>query len=302
MSERVTSRIGIVGAGVVGATLARALTAAGHPVAAVTSRTPASAQRLASGVPGCLAVETAQAVADRCDLALLTVPDDAIAEVASSVQWRPGQAVVHCSGATPLSALEPAAQCGALIGAFHPLQTFAGTDQPPSVLEGIAFAVEAPAALLEKLQNMARALGGWPIELDGRDRALYHVSAVAVCGFVTTLMRASAELWDRFEGTGSGGADQGLRALLPLARHTLESIGRRGLPEAMTGPMARGDVGTVRRHLEALETADSEFRRLYCHLALAALPLARAKGGLDPDREREMESLLQEALEPVGVS
>lgn len=296
------SRIGIVGAGVVGGTLAHALTAAGRPVVAAASRTQASAQRLAARVPGCVAVETPQAVADRCDLALLTVPDDAIAEVASSVQWRPGQAVVHCSGATPLSALAPAARHGALVGAFHPLQTFASADQPPSVLEGIAFAVEAPQPLLGELQDLAQALGGWPIELDGRDRALYHVSAVAVCGFVATLMQASAGLWERFEGAGTGGADQGMRALLPLARRTLESIGEQGLPDAMTGPLTRGDVGTVRRHLEALETADAGFRRLYCHLALAALPLARAKGGLDRDREMELESLLRGALAPVGVS
>jgi predicted short-subunit dehydrogenase-like oxidoreductase (DUF2520 family) len=249
-----------------------------------------------------VAVKSAQTVADRCDLVLLTVPDDAIAEVASSVQWKPGQAVVHCSGATPLSSLEPAAHCGALIGAFHPLQTFADAEQPPSILEEIAFAVEAAPPLLGDLQGMARDLGGWPIELDGRDRALYHISAVVVCGFVATLMQAAAGLWERFEGTGAEGADQGLRALLPLARRTIESIGEGGLPEAMTGPLTRGDVGTVRLHLDALATADPEFRRLYRHLALATLPMARAKGGLDPGRERELESLLREAMEPVGVS
>jgi predicted short-subunit dehydrogenase-like oxidoreductase (DUF2520 family) len=304
MSAATGQRIGVIGAGVVGTALARALASLDRRVDAVASRTRASAERLAARTPGCVVLDTPQAVSDRCDLVLLTVPDDAIAGVAAAVHWTPGQAVVHCSGAQALSALDPAAQLGARVGGFHPLQTFADGDQQPSVFHGIAFAVEATAPLRDELEDLARTLGGWPIRLSSADRALYHASAVAVCGFIATLMRAAADLWEGFGGDPPGPlghADEGLRALIPLARRTIEGIEAQGLPAAMTGPLTRGDVGTVRGHLEALDAAAPGFKHLYCHLALSGLGLARAKGGLEPDRELAIERLLMETLEPVGV-
>jgi predicted short-subunit dehydrogenase-like oxidoreductase (DUF2520 family) len=114
--------IGVIGAGRIGTALAWGLARKGYAVAAVASRSPASAERLAAGIPGCRAMPDPQGVVDSVALVLLTVPDDAIASTCAGLNWRPGQAAVHCSGATELAALAPAASSGAHTGGFHPLQ------------------------------------------------------------------------------------------------------------------------------------------------------------------------------------
>ena len=283
--------IGFVGAGSVGTALALALSQRGYAVRAVASRTRASALRLGERAPGIEACGHPQDVLDRCAMVFITVPDGAIAEVAGSLRWRPAQAAVHCSGATSLDSLSAPRSQGALVGGFHPLQTFATPESAARDLGGTAFGIEADTPLLEELQQMARVLGGRPIRLRAEDRPLYHASAVAVCGLLTALVSLSAGLW-----SGYASPKEGLQALLPLVRGTLESLERDGLPTALTGPLTRGDQTTVASHLGALETASPELLPIYCHLALAALPLARAKGGLPPAGEAALERSLRAAL------
>ena len=283
--------IGFVGAGAVATALAAALSQRGYAVRAAASRSRASALRLAARTPGVAACDDAQEVADRCAVVFLTVPDGAIAEVAGSLTWRRGQAAVHCSGATALDSLNAPRSQGAMVGGFHPLQTFATPESAPRDLDGTTFGIEADAPLREELQVMARALGGRPILLRAEDRPLYHASAVTACGLLATLVGLSADLW-----SGYASREEGLRALLPLVRGTLESLERDGLPAALTGPLARGDEATVASHLGALEAASPDMLPVYCHLALAALPLARAKGGLSPAGEAALERSLREAL------
>ncbi|MCH8940551.1 MAG: DUF2520 domain-containing protein [Chloroflexi bacterium] len=303
-SDLRSGSIGIVGAGALGSTLARAMQQVGYHVTAVASRTTGSAERLAQELDGCEAVK-AQDVADRCDAVFLTVPDSAILDVASAIQWRSGQAVFHCSGASPLSILDSAKHGGALIGAFHPLQTFGGSDGgpafspldgSPNIMRNIAYAVEAESPLREELESLATDLGGWPIALAAEDRVLYHASAIAACGLLATLVKLSADLWSDF-GQSS---DQGLRALLPLVRGTLDGIERRGFPDALTGPMVRGDVATVQSHIDALAARAPAFQPIYSHLALASLPIARDKGGLGAREEEQLRELLTNSLQTSG--
>ena len=283
--------IGFVGAGSVATALALALAQRGYAVGAAASRTHASALRLAARVPGVEACHDAQDVVDRCAMVFLTVPDDAIAEVAGALAWCRGQAAVHCSGATSLDSLSVPRSQGALVGGFHPLQTFATPESAARDLAGTAFGIEADAPLREELQRMAHALGGRPIDLRAEDRALYHASAVAACGLMASLVALSADLW-----SGFASPREGLRALLPLVRGTLESLERDGLPAALTGPLTRGDETTVASHLGALEAASPALLPIYCRLSLAALPLARAKGGLSSDGEAALERSLRAAL------
>ena len=202
-----------------------------------------------------------------------------------------GQAAVHCSGATSLDSLSAPKAQGALVGGFHPLQTFPAPESAARDLRGTAFGIEADTPLREELEAMATALDGRPIRLRAEDRPLYHASAVAVCGLLTSLVSLSADLW-----SGYASPSDGLRALLPLVRGTVESLERDGLPTALTGPLTRGDEATVASHLGALETASPELLPIYCRLALAALPMARAKGGLSPDREAALQRSLRAAL------
>ncbi len=227
-------------------------------------------------------------MADAADLVFLTTPDDAIEPVAASLTWRPDQAVVHCSGARSLDVLTAPRRQGAVVGSFHPMQTFPEVGAAAESLEGIAFGIEAEGGfLLETLQELAKALGGWPVVLRPQDKALYHASAIIACGYLLAALDQAAHLW---EAMGHG-REEGLKALLPLAQATLQGAGRRGLVDALSGPLARGDVGTVQRHLEALRAQAPEVLPLYCRLGLASLPLARAKGKLSPQRAEELQAI-----------
>lgn len=266
-------KVGFVGAGAAGGALARALAAAGVPVVAVTGKGPERAHTLAAAIPECAAVPTAQDVADRADLVVLAVPDRAIAEVCASVRWRADAAVVHCSGAHSLDVLEPARAAGALVGGCHPLQTLTGAPEDAARLAGSVFGIEAEEPLRGMLADLVERIGGRPVFLSARDKALYHASAVLISNYTVTLAATAAGLWEAF------GVDRrdGLRALLPLLRGTVANLEQHGVPNALTGPIARGDAGTLERHLNVLADYRPDLLPLYRELGRHTVPLARER-------------------------
>lgn len=273
--------IGFVGAGVLGSGLALALSAAGWRVNAIASRTYASAERAASLNDGCAALETAQQVADACDLVFITTPDSAISEVSRTVHWRQDQGVTHCCGAASTELLDAAAHAGAAVGAMHPFQTFAAIDSPEQAAErlrGVTFAISGTDWLEAFLPSLAQSLGGRGIEIPGDLRPLYHASAVLSCGYLATLLDAAVGLWTSMGFT----EEDGVRAAVPLARATIEAIERQGPTNAVTGPVVRGDADTVAAHLELLSQHAAHLLPLYRQLTEASLPLARAKGIEEP--------------------
>jgi predicted short-subunit dehydrogenase-like oxidoreductase (DUF2520 family) len=277
--------IGFVGAGTLGRGLALALNAVGRNVVAVSSRTRASAEWLAERIDGCTALDTAQDVADACDLVFITTPDGAIAEVASGVAWRVGQGVVHCCGAASTELLTGAADAGAAVGAMHPFQTFAVLSEPEEAarrLSGVTFAVSATGWLADYLPSLADALDGRAVAIPDELRPLYHASAVLSCGYVATLLDAAVDLWTRMGFS----AEDGIRAAVPLVRATVEAIAVAGPADAVTGPAVRGDDATIAAHLETLERHAAHLVPLYRELTLASLPLARGKGVEAADLER----------------
>jgi predicted short-subunit dehydrogenase-like oxidoreductase (DUF2520 family) len=267
--------IGVIGTGRVGSALAAALVAAGYPVGPVCGRGGESATRLAARLPGATAVASAQAVADAAGLVLIATPDRAIQPAAEGIRWRPGMAVVHTSGGTPVSALSAAACAGALIGGWHPLKSFAGGEADAD-LRGITFAVEAQGHLREWLHALTEALGGRALDLNAADRARYHASAALASNALVALLADAASLWTDF---GWSRADA-LRALLPLVRGTVANLDALGLPRALTGPVERGDIDTVRAHLDALADGPPAITETYRQLSRRALDLAVEKGGI----------------------
>ena len=288
-------RIGFIGAGRAGTALAVALAEAGYEVVAVASRSRASAEALARRLPGARAVAAAQDVVDTCDLIFLTVPDDQIRPVVEGLHWREGVAVVHTSGVETRDALRAALAQGAETGSLHPLQTFAGLEGGAGKLRGAVMAVEAEGALRERLLEIVSGIGATPIELRAEDKALYHASAVLVSNYVVTLSKLASDLWLRF-GWERPAA---LRALAPLLRGAVENIETLGLPAALTGPVARGDVATVRRHIEALTDAAPALLDVYRALGLETIPLALAKGGLDETAAKQLRDLFSDKVEAV---
>ena len=283
------SRIGFIGAGRVGGSLALALSRQGYHVAAAASRTSSSAQALADRVPGCTAYEAGQEVADAVDVLFVTTADDAIGPVASAISWQRGQGVVHCSGAASLDVFEDAVGQGAIAGAFHPLQAISSVDNGVKSYPGTTFGIEGSTEIREFLEEMARALGGRPIFLNSADKAMYHLTGVLMGNLLTALGATAAQLWETFGFTRA----EGVKALAPMMRQVSINLDASGVPDAVAGPYVRGDIGTVRKHLEALHSRAPEMLPLYCELALAGLPFALEKGPIGPERAQEIRELLE---------
>ncbi len=281
-------KLGFIGAGTVGTALAVRLRERGYPVVAAASRTLASARRLAEMVPGCRVYDEGQGVADKAELVFITTPDDALAGVAAQVRWHPGQGVVHTSGACSLDVLEPASRLGAQVGAIHPLQTFAGLEQAIENIPGSTFAVEAKEPLLSTLKQMAEALKGHCIELKASDKVVYHAAAVLACNYLVTLVKLATDLWQTFSVPPA----QATQALLPLLRGTLNNIDAIGIPDCLTGPIARGDVGTVKKHLDALQKVAPGLLSTYKELGVQTIPIAMAKGRINRQQAQELHNIL----------
>lgn len=282
--------LGFIGAGAVGGTLAVALTQAGYRVTAVASRTFASAQGLAARIVGCTAYDTAQQVVSACDLVFISTPDDAIGAVASALTWRPGQGVVHCSGATSLEVFaQPCAQ-GALPGALHPFQAVASVEAGVASLPGSTFGIEAEEPMRAFLITLAQALRGRPVVLSAADKALYHLSAVTMGNLLTGLAATAAQLWEHLGYS----RDDGVHAVVAMMRSVVHNVEQAGIPAAVAGPYVRGDVGTIRRHLETLRTRAPEVLPLYRELALAALPFGVEKRALSPAQCEAIRQLLRQ--------
>lgn len=272
----------VVGAGRVGLSLARALLRLGEPVR-LLGRT---ARRASADMPA-VEVAWADALASGT-LVIIAVADDAVGPVvqavAASRALRPDTVVLHTSGRHDRSVLAPLATLGVVTGSWHPLQSipavtegevFAGV---PAVLEGEGGAVAAGRALAEQLRMSPI------VELPAAGKVRYHAAAVFAANYLVVL-EAIAERLAR--DAGAGEASRGL--FLPIMRQVLDNLSARTPIEALTGPVRRGDVGTVSAHLAVLEGVD---REAYLVLAREALRLAE-KGGLDLDQAAAMRVVLQ---------
>jgi predicted short-subunit dehydrogenase-like oxidoreductase (DUF2520 family) len=290
-----TLAVGFIGAGKVGTALAALLHARGVVVSGVSGRTLTDGRRMALSAR--LAPATARKVADTVaasSIIFLTVPDDAIAplceEIARAGGWRAGQGVVHCSGALPSSILQSAKEAGTLIASFHPLQAFANLDAAMAHMSGSTFALEGDSALVEVLDGFVQALGGTSLRLTANEKVLYHAAAVIASNYTVTLAALASQLLVSEEIAPD--VNTGLRYLMPLLKGTVDNLAALGLPDALTGPLVRGDVGTVTRHLEGLEACAPDLAHLYRHLARMTLPLAQGKGQLNTSTVEALRSLL----------
>jgi predicted short-subunit dehydrogenase-like oxidoreductase (DUF2520 family) len=274
-------RIAFIGAGRVAQTLSRAFTATGLDVVVAASR-DRSASRTAAG---------------QAELVFLTVRDDVIRSTCESLPWRRGQRVVHCSGGTELEALNHARHAGAAVGAFHPLQMFASPDAALRTLAGITITITGEPPLAAELSELARRIGGVPMPLAPGNRALYHASAYYVGPFLIALMREAARMWASF------GIDEGraLAALVPLLNGTVAAVLADGLAGGMGGCVARGDIGMVARHLEALQTFSPEAEGFYRTLARRTIPMGIERGTLTPAHAARIEALLTAPFHDGGV-
>jgi predicted short-subunit dehydrogenase-like oxidoreductase (DUF2520 family) len=284
--------IGIVGAGAVGTALGVALSRAGWPVHAVASRDAGRRERFRSLVDVSRVFAEAEPMLDEVELIILAVPDDAIAPLAGGLHMYSGQAMIHTSGALGAEVLAPAMAAGTQVGAFHPLVAFADTERAVAALRGATVAIEGDDQLAALLAGMAEAIGAIPVRLAPGSKAAYHAAAVLAAGGFVALLDAIAEL-GRVAGLDEAGS---LAIYGPLIEGTLGNARSLGIRAALTGPMTRGDVGTLRSHLATLRLHAPGVLDLYVAAARREVDLAEARRALAPEVAATMRSVLDAAL------
>ena len=266
--------VGIIGAGRVGSIMAAALADAGYSIVGIVSRsggaTPAQPATPAEPAPGGVRQLAA------ADLLLLAVPDDALAALVESLPVRPGQIVAHTSGAHGVAVLAPAVARGAHPLALHPAMTFAGGPADLDRLrKGISFGLTAPADVRPAAEALVRDLGGTPEWIPEERRALYHAALAHGANHLVTLVN------DALDRLREAGVAQPERVLDPLLHAALDNTLRLG-DAALTGPVARGDAGTVRGHVAVLAETAPEAAPAYLALARRTAARALAAGRLSP--------------------
>ncbi len=269
-------RVGVIGAGRVGAVLGAALAAAGHDVVAASGVSTASARRAARLLPGTPLLPADEVVA-AADLVVLAVPDDTlpglVAGLAETGAWRPGQLTFHTSGAHGLAVLAPAEQAGVLALALHPAMTFSGAEEDADRLVGAPFGVTSRPEHRPVAETLVLEMGGEPFFVAEEDRRLYHAALVTGANHLVTLVAEAADL------LRTAGVDEPARILAPLLTAALDNGLRRG-DRGLTGPVSRGDVGTVRDHLGTLAERAPASVAAYVAMARRTTERALAAGRL----------------------
>jgi len=271
--------VAIVGAGRVGCSIGRALLARGHRVVAASVASQGSAHRVLSVLGHVPIVDPADAPL-AANVVVIAVPDDALAETATRVASGEceGAVVIHTSGIHGTGVLAP---CGANVAAVHPAQTI---PEPTTDLTGVYFGVTAPDHIREWAAWFVAELGGISFDVPEEHRALYHAALSMASNFTVALAADAADLL--------GDA----KALAPLLRQTVENVIRLGGDAALTGPVVRGDAGTVRAHVASLTKQAPHLLESYVANARRALDRAVKAGRIDPAKAKDVADALEEAL------
>jgi len=284
-------RVGVIGAGRVGAVLAHSLRAAGHEIVAAAGESDASRNRAAALLPGVPVLKPSE-VARRADLLLLTVPDDmlpnVVAMLSASGAIHEGQYVVHSSGRHGLAVLQPAVEVGARPIALHPAMSFTGTTLDVARLHDCVFGVTAGDDERAVTEHLVADLGGRPMWVPEDKRTLYHAGLAHGANHLVALVSEALEI------LAAAGADDPAGTLRPLLTAALDNALNHG-DAALTGPIVRGDVSTVAAHLDNLAKDAPQTLPSYITMARATLDRALTDGRLLPIRARHIADLLDSA-------
>jgi predicted short-subunit dehydrogenase-like oxidoreductase (DUF2520 family) len=282
-------RIAVIGAGRVGTAIAVLLERAGHTIVGISGRSE-TRERASSYLPGAPFLERTDAAA-AAELVVIGTPDDVIERtaetLAAAAAVSPGTWVAHLSGSLGLDVLRAAGGTGGRILAFHPLQTFPDVDSALERLPGCPIAVTADDEEGYLLgERLAGDVQGVPFRLEDELRPLYHAAAVFASNYLVTASAIAESLF------AIARVPDPARAMAPLQRASLEHVEHLGSGRALTGPAVRGDAGTIRRNLEALERHAPEVVPSYVAMARATLDLAERSGRLPPESRAEVEDVL----------
>lgn len=288
----------IIGAGKVGSAIGVLLKERGYSPVSVASRSKTSAQRLAEQLNTRDFLHPAEA-ARLADLVFITTTDREIAAAAAAIArkggCKPGQIVIHTSGALASDVMEPVRKQGAWAISIHPLQSFASTESAKENLPGSYFALEGDEQALTMAKELVEDLNGRYFIIKAADKQLYHAAAVVASNYLVSLIHLSVSIYRQLGLT----ENQAMAALFPLIRGTLSNIAKTGPAGALTGPVARGDGTTLKGHVKALHRMDWAAQGAYSSLGLYTVGLAVSNGNITPNEGAALSNIF---LAPAKVS
>ena len=291
MNKAGKGSVAVLGPGKVGTAVGHLLRAAGYDITAVAGRSVESCRKAVTYTGGRVFPDLAEA-ASAAEYILITVSDDAIRGVCERIaegNSLAGKVVVHTSGAGGLDLLESARRAGAHVASIHPIQSFADVQGAIENIPGSTFGVTADPEVREWAETFVRDLGGLPFFVAEEDRPLYHAAACVASNYLVALMHTAEDIY-RSLGLAR---DDAVRAFWPLVKGTIRNIEARGTVQALTGPIARGDLGTVARHIAALKARLPVLLEPYRTIGLLTVEIALEKGTISRERAEEIKSLLR---------
>lgn len=284
MTEKQPSkdRMAIVGLGKVGTAVGYLLKSAGYEIAAVFDPQPDAVEKHITYTGGRQAKSAAEA-ASYADAVLITVSDDLIATVCRTIVQeggvKAGSKVVHMSGAGGLDLLSAAREFGCPVASIHPIQSFADVDGAIANIPGSTFGVTAEDEIRDWAVALVKDLKGIPLFITEKDKPLYHAAACMASNYLTTLIHTVETIYHHF-GLDS---KQAVNAFWPLINGTLKNIEAQGTVQALTGPIARGDVETIRKHVRSLQSELPDLLEAYCIMGELTVGIALEKKSLSED-------------------
>ncbi len=295
MKNKKTFKIAIIGLGMVGTAIGRLLSKAGHEIVAVADKSPAAMKRALPYTGGKAFRDPKKAVTE-ADCILITTPDDIIATACAGIadsRLVKDKFIFHMSGAGGLDLLASAKEAGALTAVIHPLQSFSSIDTAINNIPGSIFGITAKSKAKKNAQVIVKDLNGIPIFITSAQKPLYHAAACFASNYLVSLLNVVEAI---YESIGISN-ENARRAYLPLIYGTLHNIEQKGSIQALTGPIARGDEGTIKKHIIAMDKKQPQYLSLYSSLGLIATEIAQKKGTLSSKQAKNINDFLKGVID-----
>lgn len=288
-------KVAVIGAGRVGKALIRTLREANIEISAIVDKDLFAARHLGICVGAYIATNLVSAIPADTTFVIIAVPDEQItpvaARMAEETALRAGCVVVHTSGALPSEILHSLRAKGALIASMHPIQTFIGDAHDWVRVSGTYFGVEGDTQALARCQGVIARLGGRVIAIPAAHKNLYHLASVFSSNYLIALAALAVNLLN------AAGFEErtALEMLTPLMEGTVRNLASRGIAGSISGPIVRGDVGTVQRHCQELRSRFPELQAIYAKLGKIVVSIVQESDTVSADMLSAIRELLDES-------